>query len=64
LLRRARLELRRLWDAKGHAGIEARIFGSPHIGATTRESWEAMRGSGMRGIEEAYEPQPGVYPFD
>lgn len=40
------------------------FFGSPHIGATTRESWEAMLRSGMRGIEEAYEPQPGVYPFD
>jgi D-3-phosphoglycerate dehydrogenase len=40
------------------------FFGSPHIGATTRASWEAMLRSGMRGITEAYEPQPGVYPFD
>jgi D-3-phosphoglycerate dehydrogenase len=40
------------------------FFGSPHIGATTRESWEAMLRSGIRGIEEAYEPQPGIYPFD
>jgi D-3-phosphoglycerate dehydrogenase len=40
------------------------FFGSPHIGATTRESWAAMLRSGMRGIEEAYDPQPGVYPFD
>ena len=40
------------------------FFGSPHIGATTRESWEAMLRSGIRGIEEAYEPQPGAYPFD
>lgn len=40
------------------------FFGSPHIGATTRESWEAMLRSGIRGIEEAYVPQPGVYPFD
>ncbi|HEX6001870.1 MAG TPA: NAD(P)-dependent oxidoreductase [Hyphomicrobiaceae bacterium] len=40
------------------------FFGSPHIGATTRESWEAMLRSGIRGIKQAYEPQPGVYPFD
>src|SRR5262245_36731077 len=39
-------------------------FGSPHIGATTRESWGAMLRSGVRGIKDAYEPQPGVYPFD
>jgi D-3-phosphoglycerate dehydrogenase len=40
------------------------FFGSPHIGATTRESWGAMLRSGIRGIAEAYEPEPGVYPFD
>ena len=40
------------------------FFGSPHIGATTRESWGAMLRSGMRGIKDAYEPEPGVYPFD
>jgi D-3-phosphoglycerate dehydrogenase len=40
------------------------FFASPHIGATTRESWGAMLRSGMRGLEDAYEPQPGVYPFD
>jgi D-3-phosphoglycerate dehydrogenase len=40
------------------------FFGSPHIGATTRDSWRAMLRSGMRGIVDAYEPQPGVYPFD
>lgn len=40
------------------------FFASPHIGATTRESWEAMLRSGMEGIERAYEPKPGVYPFD
>jgi len=40
------------------------FFGSPHIGATTRESWGAMLRSGMHGIEHAYVPQPGVYPFD
>jgi D-3-phosphoglycerate dehydrogenase / 2-oxoglutarate reductase len=40
------------------------FLGSPHIGATTRESWAAMLRSGMRGISEAYRPEPGVYPFD
>ena len=40
------------------------FFGSPHIGATTLESWKAMLRSGMHGIEHAYEPEPGVYPFD
>lgn len=51
--------------ANGHPLLDVpNFFGSPHIGATTRESWEAMLRSGVRGIEEAYEPQPGVYPFD
>ncbi|HZV18169.1 MAG TPA: NAD(P)-dependent oxidoreductase [Sphingobium sp.] len=40
------------------------FFASPHIGATTRESWGAMLRSGMYGIEHAYDPEPGVYPFD
>ncbi len=40
------------------------FFGSPHIGATTRESWRAMLRSGMAGIEQAYTPMPGAYPFD
>jgi len=40
------------------------FFGSPHIGATTRESWEKMLRSGMNGIARAWVPQPGVYPFD
>jgi D-3-phosphoglycerate dehydrogenase len=40
------------------------MFASPHIGATTVESWQAMLRSGMHGIEHAYEPEPGVYPFD
>ncbi|MCW3837589.1 NAD(P)-dependent oxidoreductase [Sphingomonas canadensis] len=40
------------------------FLGSPHIGATTRESWRAMLRSGMAGIERAYEPVPGAYPFD
>ena len=40
------------------------FFASPHIGATTRESWEAMLRSGMHGVEAAYRHEPGVYPFD
>jgi len=40
------------------------FFGSPHIGATTRESWEKMLRSGMSGIAQAWVPQPGIYPFD
>jgi D-3-phosphoglycerate dehydrogenase / 2-oxoglutarate reductase len=40
------------------------FFGSPHIGATTMESWAAMLRSGFEGIERAYRPEPGVYPFD
>jgi len=40
------------------------FFGSPHIGATTMESWEAMLRSGIRGIKEAYRAESGVYPFD
>jgi D-3-phosphoglycerate dehydrogenase len=51
--------------ANGNPLLDApTFFASPHIGATTRESWEAMLRSGMRGLDEAYEPQPGVYPFD
>ncbi|MGE3245197.1 MAG: NAD(P)-dependent oxidoreductase [Beijerinckiaceae bacterium] len=40
------------------------MFAFPHIGATTRESWENMLRSGMYGVEKAYDPKPGVYPFD
>ncbi len=40
------------------------MFASPHIGATTMGSWDAMLRSGMHGIEHAYDPKPGVYPFD
>ncbi len=40
------------------------FFASPHIGATTRESWAAMLRSGMHGVEHAYRQEPGVYPFD
>lgn len=40
------------------------MFASPHIGATTRESWQAMLRSGMEGVVKAWEPKVGVYPFD
>jgi D-3-phosphoglycerate dehydrogenase len=40
------------------------FFASPHIGATTRDSWAAMLRSGIHGIEHAYRQEPGVYPFD
>ncbi len=40
------------------------MFAFPHIGATTREAWENMLRSGMYGVEKAYDPKPGVYPFD
>ncbi|NQV55991.1 MAG: phosphoglycerate dehydrogenase [Rhodospirillales bacterium] len=40
------------------------FFASPHIGATTTESWQAMLRSGIHGIEHAYDPVPGDYPFD
>jgi D-3-phosphoglycerate dehydrogenase len=51
--------------ANGHPLLDTpNFFGSPHIGATTRHSWEAMLRSGIRGLTDAYAPQPGVYPFD
>jgi D-3-phosphoglycerate dehydrogenase len=51
--------------ANGNPLIELpNFFASPHIGATTVESWEAMLRSGMHGIDNGYEPTPGVYPFD
>jgi D-3-phosphoglycerate dehydrogenase len=51
--------------ANGNPLLEVPNFlGSPHIGATTRDSWAAMLRSGMHGIAHAYHPQPGVYPFD
>jgi D-3-phosphoglycerate dehydrogenase / 2-oxoglutarate reductase len=40
------------------------FFGSPHVGATTMESWGAMLRSGVEGVENAYRAQPGIYPFD
>ena len=40
------------------------MFASPHIGATTLESWRAMLRSGMDGVMKPWEPKLGVYPFD
>lgn len=40
------------------------FFASPHIGATTRDSWKAMLRSGMHGITHARDWEPGTYPFD
>jgi D-3-phosphoglycerate dehydrogenase len=40
------------------------FFASPHIGATTRDSWGAMLRSGIHGLSHAYRQEPGVYPFD
>lgn len=51
--------------ANGNALLDLpNFFGSPHIGATTRESWEKMLRSGMGGITRAWLPEPGIYPFD
>ncbi|MEE2760068.1 MAG: NAD(P)-dependent oxidoreductase [Pseudomonadota bacterium] len=51
--------------ANGNPLIELpNFFASPHIGATTVDSWEVMLRSGIHGIENAYEPVPGKYPFD
>lgn len=51
--------------ANGNALIDMpNMFAFPHIGATTREAWENMLRSGMYGVEKAYDPKPGVYPFD
>ncbi len=40
------------------------FFATPHIGATTRDSWRAMLTSGMDGLEKPWHPKPGDYPFD
>ncbi|MCC6473869.1 MAG: phosphoglycerate dehydrogenase [Burkholderiales bacterium] len=40
------------------------FFGTPHIGGSAREAWEAMLRAGIRGITENAVPEPGVYPFD
>jgi D-3-phosphoglycerate dehydrogenase len=51
--------------ANGNLLLDApNFFGSPHIAATTRESWAAMLRSGIHGLEHAYQAESGVYPFD
>jgi len=40
------------------------FLGTPHIGGSAREAWEAMLRAGIRGITENAVPEPGVYPFD
>jgi D-3-phosphoglycerate dehydrogenase len=40
------------------------FFGTPHIGGSAREAWEAMMRAGIQGITENAVPEPGVYPFD
>lgn len=51
--------------ANGNALINVpTMFASPHIGATTQDSWLAMLRSGIYGIPKAYKVENGVYPFD
>ncbi len=40
------------------------FLGTPHIGGSAREAWEAMGRAGIKGITENAVPEPGVYPFD
>ncbi len=40
------------------------FFASPHIGATTRESWAMMLRSGVYGVAHAYRQAANAYPFD
>lgn len=51
--------------ANGNALLKvSNFFASPHIGATTRDSWRAMLRSGIEGVAKGYRAEPGVYPFD
>jgi hypothetical protein len=43
---------------------EPNFLGTPHIGGSAREVWEAMLCAGIRGIAENAVPEPGVYRFD
>jgi len=40
------------------------FLGTPHIGGSAREAWEAMGRAGIKGITENAVPEPGIYPFD
>lgn len=40
------------------------FLGTPHIGGSAREAWEAVGRAGIKGIAENAVPEPGVYPFD
>jgi len=40
------------------------FLGTPHIGGSAREAWEAVGRAGIRAISENAVPEPGVYPFD
>ena len=40
------------------------FYPTPHTGAGTTESWEAMARSGITGLTENWVPEPGQFPFD
>ncbi len=40
------------------------FIGTPHIGGSAREAWEAMTRAGIAGVSENSIPQPGVPPFE
>ena len=40
------------------------FMGTPHIASNTREAYEAMARSGIKGLTENWLPEPGEYPFD
>ena len=40
------------------------FLGTPHIGGSAREAWEAMGRAGIQSITQNAVPEPGVYPFD
>jgi D-3-phosphoglycerate dehydrogenase len=40
------------------------FIGTPHIGGSAREAWEAMARAGISGVGENSIPEPGVPPFE
>jgi D-3-phosphoglycerate dehydrogenase len=40
------------------------FIGTPHIGGSSTEAWEAIARAGFNGLAETFLPEPGVYPFD